>query len=116
MQNKFPIQMGETVYHVSVYNHREPLKVVGIKEKKLFLEGDYSGGTHNVRQRSWLPIKGTSRIYNHAQKEEFRKQANDIEILAYPCADSKDPTYLAMMDMVHAVKVLTRDVELNPQF
>jgi hypothetical protein len=59
-------QIGQTVYHRNVYEHKEPLKIVGILEDKLLLEGDFSGGTHNVIQRDWLPIKGTSLIYNHA--------------------------------------------------
>lgn len=109
-------KIGDIVYHRSVYEHKEPLKVVGITEDKLLLEGDYSGGTHNVFQRDWLPIKGTSRIHNHAFKEKARKDAIDIETLAIPCADSKDTTFRCMMDMVHAVKVLTTDVSLNPEF
>ena len=104
-------RIGDIVYHRSVYEHKEPLKVVGITEDKLLLEGDYSGGTHNVVQRDWLPIKGTSRIHNHAFKVNARKDAIDIETLA-----SKDTTFKCMMDMVHAVKVLTRDVSLNPEF
>lgn len=104
-------RIGDIVYHRSVYEHKEPLKVVGILEDKLLLEGDYSGGTHNVVQRDWLPIKGTSRIHNHAFKVKARKDAIDIETLA-----SKDTTFKCMMDMVHAVKVLTRDVSLNPEF
>ena len=48
-------RIGDTVYHRSVYEHKEPLKVVGITEDKLLLEGDYSGGTQNVCQREWLP-------------------------------------------------------------
>jgi hypothetical protein len=109
-------RIGDIVYHRSVYEHKEPLKVVGITEDKLLLEGDYSGGTHNVVQRDWLPIKGTSRIHNHAFKAKARKGAIDIETLAIPCADSKDTTFKCMMDMVHAVKVLTTDVSLNPEF
>ena len=109
-------KIGEIVYHRSVYEHKEPLKVVGITEDKLLLEGDYSGGTHNVVQRDWLPIKGTSRIYNHAYKLKARKDAVDIETLAIPCAGSQDNTYKAMMDMVHAVMALTSDVSLNPEF
>lgn len=109
-------RIGDIVYHRSVYEHKEPLKVVGITEDKLHLEGDYSGGTHNVVQRDWLPIKGTSRVYNHAFKAKARKDAIDIETLAIPCADSKDTTFKCMMDMVHAVMVLTTDVSLNPEF
>jgi len=109
-------KIGQTVYHRSVYEHKEPLKVVGILEDKLFLEGDYSGGTNNVCQRDWLPIKGTSFIHNHAFKEKARKDAITIETLAIPCAGSTDNTFVAMMDMVHAVLVLTTDVSLNPEF
>ena len=109
-------RIGDIVYHRSVYEHKEPLKVVGITEDKLYLEGDYSGGTHNVCQRDWLPIKGTSRIHNHAFKLKARKDAIDIETLAIPCVGSQDNTFKCMMDMVHAVMVLTSDVSLNPEF
>lgn len=109
-------RIGDIVYHRSVYQHNEPLKVVGITEDKLLLEGDYSGGTHNVCQRNWLPIKGTSRIRNYTFKEKARKNAIAIQTLAIPCADNQDNVYKAMMDMVHAVMVLTSDVSLNPEF
>ena len=108
-------QIGQTVYHRNVYEHKEPLKIVGILEDKLLLEGDFSGGTHNVIQRDWLPIKGTSRIYNHAFKLKARKDAIAIKTLDIPCAGSQDNTFKCMMDMVHAVMVLTNDVSLNPE-
>ena len=53
--------IGDVVYHRSVYEGNEPFKVVGITEDKLLLEGDFSGGTHAVLQRSWLPIEGSSK-------------------------------------------------------
>lgn len=112
---KHTIAIGDIVYHRSVYEHKEPLKVVGITETEICLEGDYSGGTNNVCQRSWLPIKGTSRIYNHAFKERAREDAIAIETLAIPAAGSQDNTFRAMMDMVHAVMILTSDVSLNPE-
>jgi len=115
-QQNQSFKIGDTVYHRSVYQHKEPLKIVGITEDKLWLEGDYSGGTNNVCQRDWLPIKGTSRIYNHAFKEKVRKDAIIIETLATPCAGSKDNVFVSMMDMVHAVMVLTSDVSMNPEF
>ena len=109
-------KFGDIVYHRSIYEHKEPLKVIGITEEKLLLEGDYSGGTNNVCQSAWLPIKGTSRIYNHAFKLKTRKEAITIETLAIPCAGSTDNTFTSMMEMVHAVMVLTSDVSLNPEF
>jgi hypothetical protein len=116
MSKQHNLKIGDIVYHRSVYEHREPLRVVGITEDKLLLEGDYSGGTHNVCQRDWLPIKGASRIHNYAFKERARKQAIDIETLAIPCAGSKDNAYKSMMDMVHCVMVLTSDISMNPEF
>ena len=52
-------------------------------------------------------------IDNHAFKLKARKDAIDIETLAIPCAGSQDNTFKCMMDMVHAVMVLTNDVSLN---
>lgn len=114
MNNDF--KLGQTVYHRSVYEHKEPLKIVGILEDKLLLEGDYSGGTNNVIQRDWLPIKGTSRIHNHAYKERMRKEAIAIETLVTPCAGCQDNGYKAMMDMTYAVMMLTVDVSMNPEY
>ena len=108
--------IGQTVYHRDVYLHREPLKIVGIRESELELEGDYSGGTHNVIQKQWMPIKGVSRIHKHDFKLKARKDAVDIQALAIPCAGCQDNTYKAMMDMVYAVMVLTTDVSLNPEY
>lgn len=52
------IMLGQIVYHERVYKGKEPLKVVGIREKEVELQGDYSGGTHNVCQKDWLPKEG----------------------------------------------------------
>lgn len=52
------IRLNQTVYHKDVYDGREPLRVVGIREHELELEGDYSGGTHAVCQKDWLNIEG----------------------------------------------------------
>ena len=60
--------------------------------------------------------KGPSRIHNQAYKLKARKDAIDIETLAIPCAGSQDNAYKSMMDMVHAVMVLTTDVSYNPEF
>jgi hypothetical protein len=54
--------LGMFVFHESIYDGKELLKVVGIRNKEIELEGDYSGGTHNVIQKAWLPIKGTFRL------------------------------------------------------
>lgn len=52
------LYLGRIVYHKELYYGREPMKIVGIRENEVELEGDYSGGTHNVCQRDWLSING----------------------------------------------------------
>lgn len=52
------IEIGDWGTHEHIYNHKEPLKVIGIREHELELQGDYSGGTHNVIQSDWLPREG----------------------------------------------------------
>lgn len=42
------------VYVMDVYNGHEPFKIVGIRENEVELEGDFSGGTHNVSQKDWF--------------------------------------------------------------
>lgn len=112
---RMDVQIGQIVYHRDVYSHREPLKIVGIRENELELEGDYSGGTHSISQKQWLPIKGVSRIYNHALKDKCRKMAIDVETLAIPAAECKDAAYVAMVGLAGMVMHLTVDVSLNPE-
>jgi len=50
------------VFHEDIYDGNECMTVVGIRKTEVELEGDYSGGTHNVCQKSWLPIKGLFRL------------------------------------------------------
>lgn len=115
--NKKELKIGITVYHKDIYNYREPMKIVGISEKELLLEGDYSGGTHAVIQRSWMPIKGTSLIYNHDYKKWCREQAVSIEELAKPITDrNQDNMTKTMFDLLDMVFKLTTDVSLNDSF
>lgn len=52
------LTIGQKVYHNDIYHGREEMEIVGLRKTEVELEGDYSGGTHNVCQRDWLPIKG----------------------------------------------------------
>jgi recombinational DNA repair protein RecR len=109
-------KLGQTVYHRDVYQHQEPLKIVGIRETELELEGDYSG-QYNVIQKQWMPVKGVSRIYNHAYKLKCRNQAVTIEELAKPITDRKqDNMTSTMFDLLDMVMILTNDVSLNPEY
>lgn len=42
------------VYVEGLYYGHEPFKIVGIREDQVELDGDFSGGTHNVRQKDWF--------------------------------------------------------------
>ena len=110
-------QLGQIVYHRDVYNHKESLKIVGIREHELELEGDYSGGTNNIIQKQWMSIKGVSRIYNHKYKKECRDAAVTIETLAIPIVNgNQDNVTITMFELLDMVFVLTNDVSLNPEF
>lgn len=45
------------VYIEDVYWGKEPFKIVGIREDEIELQGDWSGGTHNVSQKGWVKDK-----------------------------------------------------------
>lgn len=114
--NKTDFKIGQIVYHRDVYEHKEPLKIVGIRENTLELEGDYSGGTNNIIGKQWLPITGVSRVYNHKYKKECRELATSIEILSYPICPYRDNMTKTMHELIHRVFVLTKEVELNPEY
>jgi len=50
------------VYHENIYDGKELMTIVGIRETEVELQGDFSGGTHNVIQHSWFPIYGLFRL------------------------------------------------------
>lgn len=62
------LRIGQSVYHNDLYWGREQMKIVGLREKEVELEGDYSGGTHSVCQRDWMPAKGVRLTYNKKPK------------------------------------------------
>lgn len=55
--------LHQKVYHKEIYDGKEQMTITGMKvdtKGKLMveLEGDYSGGTHNVCQREWYYTDG----------------------------------------------------------
>jgi len=80
------IFLGQKVKHKNIYSGYEILEVVGIKINEVLLKGDYSGGTHNTEQESWMPLSGLliknaigewidynteESIFKMAQRDEF---------------------------------------------
>lgn len=55
-------QLGMKVFHEELYNGKELMEIVGIRKDQVELQGDYSGGTHNVVQKDWIPVKGLFRL------------------------------------------------------
>jgi hypothetical protein len=52
------LKIGALAYHDKIYGSKELMTVVGIRATEVELEGDYSGGTHNVVEKDWLPMEG----------------------------------------------------------
>ena len=73
MTKKSPIlkpELGMKVFHETIYNGKECMRVVGIRFTEVELEGDYSGGTHPSVSSSWMTITGLFRL---------RKVCNQVE-------------------------------------
>jgi hypothetical protein len=73
MTRKEPLlnpELDMLVFHESIYDGKECMKVVGIRHEQVELEGDYSGGTNNIIQKDWLPIKGLFRLRKVCQYHE----------------------------------------------
>jgi hypothetical protein len=55
---KMKIELGQKARHKDLYEGKETFEIIGIKRGEVLLEGDFSGGTHNLKQEGWMPIKG----------------------------------------------------------
>jgi hypothetical protein len=69
------IELNMTVYHKDIYDGKESMKVIGIRNGEVELEGDYSGGTHAVTQSSWMSIDG---LLFEKPKEELNIDIHSI--------------------------------------
>lgn len=108
------LKIGMTVYHRDVYSHKEHLTVIGITETEIKVRGNFSGGTHNIIQDTWLPIKGTSVVYDYDYKDNCRKQAVIIkEFLETNIDRKKDTMTKNIADLLEMVFKLTTDASLN---
>ena len=83
-------KLGMRVFHEKIYNGKEPMIVVGIRKDQVELEGDYSGGTHNVIEKDWLPLEGTFRVRKVCQEQLFHPGGCQLPNIhcAYPFCES----------------------------
>jgi hypothetical protein len=109
------LRIGMQVYHRFIYNYCEPMVIVGIKEGKVELEGDYSGGTYPSKSKSWYPVNGLSNIYNYGYKEECRASALTIEKLMCNVNTYESNEIQVIAELTAMVLGLTRDIEWNPE-
>lgn len=75
------LELGMTVYHTDIYHGQEPMKIVGIREKEVELEGDYSGGITNLCQKDWQSRSGV--LIKKAKpliKEEYEAVIKNMHI------------------------------------
>ena len=65
------IQINDKVVHNDIYHGNEIFRVVGIRTEpdEVELEGDWSGGTHNVCQRGWHKKEGTKIVEKHGKSK-----------------------------------------------
>ena len=63
-------ELGMKVFHDDLYHGNQLMTIVGVRENSVELEGDYSGGTHAVKQRDWQSIKGTFRLRRVCEQYE----------------------------------------------
>ena len=71
-------RLGDKVT-IDLYNHSEVFKVVGIREMELELEGDWSGGTHNVNQTGWRNISRCKLVVPELEWKTIKEHGNDIQ-------------------------------------
>lgn len=108
------LKIGMIVYHRDVYNYREALEIVSLKQNEMEVEGDLSGGTHAIRQKTWLPIDGASLICNYGNKIEFRNRAKETLRIVNDTAWKKDDLWSGRIrDLIEMVLHLTEDAYLN---
>lgn len=106
------LKLGQIVYHKDVYDYREPLKIVGLRENEIEVEGDFSG-MYNIIQRGTLPLNGTSYIYNYSYKKRCRELTKIIKELHM---ENKSLPEDGLNSLINMVLKLTEDVEYNKSY
>ena len=83
--NKMKLELGQKVYHQRIYSGKEEMKIVGIREDEVELEGDYSGGTNYTIEKDWLHIEGLIFIKNEDIINKLKPIFNDDNFIGDVC-------------------------------
>lgn len=73
------LYIGQKVRHKAVYKGKEVFEIIGIRRDHVELEGDFSGGTHCVTQKEWLPKDGL--ILSEEGLKEFYNRFTEQELV-----------------------------------
>jgi hypothetical protein len=68
------LRINQKFYHCDIYKGKEQMKLIGIKEHEVLLEGDFSGGTNPSISSDWFSITGLS-------KQPITKKIDYIEVV-----------------------------------
>lgn len=71
MKTEHKYRIGDKVMHESDLC---PFLVTGIRPNEVRIYGDFSGGTHSMRQEEWLPV-GDVKPYFDERKAWMRREA-----------------------------------------
>lgn len=109
------LRIGMEIYHKAIYNYKEELTIVGIDESGIEVEGDLSGGTHNVIQKCRLPFEGTSTIYNYGYKLQCREYLRRTKKFMndHYRNNASDVLTMTIESLLIMVDRLTTDSDLN---
>lgn len=80
------LEINTFVYHQDIYDGKQEMKIVGLRENQVELEGDFSGGTHNTVGKAWFPIDGL--VFEAKETSEITKDdVTEAKTLLYESDD-----------------------------
>lgn len=81
------VYLRDKVIHPEIYKGKEIFTVVGIRENELELEGDWSGGTYNVKQKHWFKKEGVIKVLPENFETKIRLFSGKFFDFSTPSAD-----------------------------
>jgi hypothetical protein len=72
---------------MDIYDGKQAMKIVGIREHQVELEGDFSGGTHHTTGKAWFPKEGLMFEIKEESTELTRDDVTESKNLLYESDD-----------------------------
>lgn len=99
------LEINTWVYHMDIYDGKQEMKIVGLRENQVELEGDFSGGTHHTVGKAWFPKEGL--MFEMKEVSEITK--DDV-------TESKNLIYESDDIMFEACLIVKEDGSLGYDF